>query len=85
MQYLIETTEVYRCDSEDEAKTLIEQAKKTSTLKKYNCVAKEKKLKGEVVDSWYKLTLVKSWDDEKDPSGSTTVTYGTINAFGDEE
>ena len=85
MNYLIETTEVYRCDSEDEAKMLIEQAKKTSTLKKYNCVAKEKKLKGEVVDSWYKLTLVKAWDDEKDPSGSTTVTYGTISAFGDEE
>jgi putative IMPACT (imprinted ancient) family translation regulator len=85
MKYLIETTEVYRCDSEDEAKTLIEQAKKTSVLKKYNCVAKEKKLKGEVVDSWYKLTLTKSWDDEKEPCGSTSVTYGTLSAFGGDE
>ena len=81
MKYLIETTEVYRCDSEDEAKTLIEQAKRTSVLKKYNCVAKEKKQKGEVVDSWFKLTLTKSWDDEKEPCGSTSVAYGTLNAF----
>ena len=85
MTYLIETTEVYRCDSENEAKTLIEEAKRTSTLKKYNCVAKEKKQKGEVIDSWYRLTLVKVWDDEKEPCGSTAVSYGLPNAFEDEE
>lgn len=81
MKYLIETTEVYRCDSEDEAKMLIDQAKKTSVLKKYNCVAKEKKSKGEIVDSWYRLTLTKVWDEEKEPSGSTCVTYSAISAF----
>ena len=81
MKYLIETTEVYRCDTEDEAKTLIEQAKRTSVLKKYNCVAKEKKQKGKVVDSWFKLTLTKSWDDEKEPCGNTSVTYGVLSAF----
>lgn len=85
MKYLIETTEVYRCDSEDEAKTLIEEAKRTSVLKKYNCVAKEKKQKGEVIDSWYRLTLTKVWDDEKEPCGSTSVNYGVESAFGDEE
>lgn len=86
MRYLIETTEVYRCDSEDEAKALIENAKRTSTLKKYNCVAKERKQKGEIVDSWFKLTLVKAWDDEKEPSGSTTVSYSALSAFnGDDE
>ena len=84
MKYLIETTEVYRCDTEDEAKGLIEQAKRTSVLKKYNCVAKEKKQKGEVVDSWYRLTLTKVWDDEKEPCGSTSVTYGTLSAFEEE-
>ena len=85
MKYLIETTEVYRCDTEDEAKILIEDAKRSSTLKKYNCVAKEKKQKGEVVDSWYRLTLTKLWDDEKEPCGSTAVTYGMESAFGDED
>jgi hypothetical protein len=81
MKYLIETTEVYRVDSEDEAKALIEDAKRTSTLKKYNCVSKERKQKGEVVDSWYRLTLTKVWDDEKEPCGSSSITYNSGNAF----
>jgi hypothetical protein len=85
MKYLIETTEIYRCDTEEEAKQLIEEAKRSSTLKKYNCVAKERKQKGEVVDSWYRLTLTKIWDDEKEPCGSTSVSYGLVSAFGDEE
>lgn len=85
MKYLIETTEVYRCDTEDEAKALIEEAKKTSTLKKYNCIAKERKQKGETVDSWFRLTLTKVWDSEKEPCGSTTVKYGVSSAFGGDE
>ena len=87
MKYLISTTEIYRADNEAEAVQLIEDAKQDNhfILSKYSSLFKERKQKGEVVDSWYKLTLVKAWDDEKDPSGSTTVTYGTISAFGDEE
>lgn len=83
MKYLIETTEVYRVDSEEAAKTVVEQAKKTSSVVKYNCVYKEKKSKGEVVDSWYKVTITKRWDDEKEPSGSTSVSYGIETAWGD--
>lgn len=85
MKYLIETTEVYRVDSEEDAKLVIEEAKKTSTVKKYNCVYKEKKQKGEVVDSWYRVTITKSWDDEKEPSGATKVSYGTVSAWDGEE
>ena len=85
MKYLIETTEVYRVDSEDEAKALIEDAKRTSTLKKYNCVSKERKQKGEVVDSWYRLTLTKVWDDEKEPCGATKVSYGVASAWDNAE
>jgi hypothetical protein len=85
MKYLIETTEIYRCDTEDEAKLLIEEAKRTSSLKKYNCVAKEKKQKGEVVDSWYRLSLTKVWDNEKEPCGSTSVSYGIESAFGGDD
>lgn len=85
MKYLIETTEVYRVDSEEEAKTIIEEAKKTSTLKKYNCVSKERKQKGEIVDSWYRLTLTKAWDDEKEPCGATKVSYGVECGWDKEE
>ena len=83
MKYLIETTEVYRVDSEDEAKALIEDAKRTSTLKKYNCVSKERKQKGEVVDSWYQVSLKKVFTDEKEPEFSCKVTYtdGLEGAF----
>lgn len=85
MKYLIETTEVYRVDSEEEAKIIIEEAKKTSTLKKYNCVSKERKQKGEIVDSWYRLTLTKAWDDEKEPCGATKVSYGIECGWDKEE
>lgn len=85
MKYLIETTEVYRVDSEEEAKIIIEEAKKTSTLKKYNCVSKERKQKGEIVDSWYRLSLTKAWDDEKEPCGATKVSYGVECGWNKEE
>ena len=85
MKYLIETTEEYRVDSEDEAKVVVENAKKTSSVVKYNCVYKEKKSKGEVVDSWYRVTIVKRWDNEKEPCGSTSVSYGVETAWGDED
>jgi succinyl-CoA synthetase beta subunit len=76
-KYLIDTTEVYRCDSESEAKMVIEEAKKTSTVAKYNCVYKERKQKGEVIDAWYRLTLTKVFDDEKEPMNNVEVIYDT--------
>ena len=85
MKYLIETTEVYRVDSEDSAKNVIESAKKSSIVSKYNCVHKEKRVKGELVDEWYKVTITKKWDDEKEPCGSTMVSYGVESAFDDED
>lgn len=81
MKYLIETTEVYRVDSEDECKTLIEQAKRTSLVAKYSSVKKEKKQKGEVVDEWFKVSITKKWTDEKEPDSCMTVSYGVESAF----
>ena len=81
MKYLIETTEVYRVDNEDEAKIVVEEAKKSSTVSKYNCVYKNKKQKGEIVDEWYKVSITKKWDEEKDPCGATQVHYGTASAY----
>jgi hypothetical protein len=83
MKYLLETTENYRVDSEEEAKQLIEEAKKGDyyTLKKYTTQYKEKKIKGEVADSWYRVTLVKSFTEEKEPVTSIDVTYDKGSAF----
>ena len=44
-------------------------------LTKYNCEKKERKQKGEVVDSYFKVSLVKSFNDEKDPITDITVSY----------
>ena len=83
MKYLVETTEVYRVDSEDECKAIIEEAKKTSIVKKYGAVKKEKKQKGEVIDEWFKLSITKFWTDEKEPDSCMTVSYGVDSAFED--
>lgn len=85
MNYLIETTEIYRVESEDDAKELVEEAKRTSTVAKYSCVYKEKKAKGEVVDSWYRVSITKKWDEEKESCGATKVSYGVPCAFDREE
>lgn len=76
-KYLIQTTEVYRVDSESAAAALIEEAKtdRNFVLAKYSNEHKEKKAKGEVIDSWYRVTLVKSFTDEKEPVVNHTVKY----------
>jgi hypothetical protein len=72
-------TKTYRIDSEDEASRLIEEAKKSNqyTLAKYSSVYKERKQKGEVIDAWYRLTLTKVFDDEKEPMNNVEVIYDT--------
>jgi predicted aldo/keto reductase-like oxidoreductase len=82
-KYLIDTTETYRVDSEAEVEQLIAEAKKDSTciLAKYSSVHKEKKVKGVVEDEWYKVTLVKKFNDEKDPDDIIAVRYEAESAF----
>lgn len=83
MRYLLETTENYRVNNEEEAKQLIEEAKAGSnyTLKKYSSQYKERKAKGEVIDAWYRVTLVKVFNDEKEPDSQIEVSYGEGSAF----
>lgn len=75
MKYLIDTTEIYRVDSEVEADQLLETAKASGVLNKYSCVYKERKQKGEIIDSWYRVTLNKKFTDEKDPTTQITISY----------
>ena len=76
-KYLVSVTETYRADDEYSATTLIENAKEDTrwALTKYNCEHKEKKSKGDIIDEWYKVTLVKSFNDEKEPATDVTVAY----------
>lgn len=76
-KYLIKTTEEHRADNESEAAELINNAKADGRyiLSKYSSVKKERKQKGEVVDEYYIVTLVKVFDDAKEPCGEATVEY----------
>lgn len=77
MKYLTTATEVYRVETEEEAELLINEAKADTkyVLTKYNCEKKERKQKGDIVDSYFKVSLVKSFNDEKDPVNDINVSY----------
>lgn len=82
-KYLVQTTEVYRVDNENEVEEIIERAKETSTAKppKHSAEYKERKQKGEVVDAWWKVSVTNYFNDEKEPMSNINVTYGTDSAF----
>lgn len=71
-KFLIRSTEVYRIDSESEANKFIEDQKKKYEVSKYSNEYKEKTIKGEVADAWYRVTLVKSYNNEKEPENPLT-------------
>jgi hypothetical protein len=76
-KYLVSVTENYRVDSEPEVETMLEEAKNDNTfiLSKYTSTFKEKKQKGEVIDSWYKVSLTKTFTDEKEPDRQVNISY----------
>ena len=77
MRYLIQVTETYRVDSEEQVMAMIDEAKKDNRflLLKHTSQYKERKQKGEVIDAWYKVTLTKGFTDEKDPEATATINY----------
>lgn len=77
MKYLISTTEIYRADNEVEAVQLIEEAKADNhfILSKYSSQFKERKQKGEVIDSYWKVSLTKEFTSEKEPEFRTQISY----------
>lgn len=76
-KYLCQVQEIYRVDSEAEAANLIEAAKKdnTFTLLKSSTEYKTIKAKGEIVDEYWKTTLVKHFTDLKEPDCTVSVNY----------
>lgn len=87
-KFLINVVETYRVDTDDEAKKLIEEAKRSSmfSLGKYSSEYKEVKQKGEVVESYYKVSLAKTFNDIKDPCQYVEPVYksGTLEEESDE-
>ena len=86
MKFLVRAVETYRVANEDEAKQLIEIAKKDPNfeLTKYSSEYKAKKSKGEVVEDWYRVTLTKDFTDEKEPDRTVSVNYNVdFGAFPD--
>lgn len=77
IKFLISTSETYRVNSEADVDALIEEAKKEGfyILDKYSCVKKEKKVKGEIEDEWYRVTLTKLFNAEKEPTDLIDVKY----------
>lgn len=63
---LIKRSEEYRVDTEEQATALINQAKDNEgkegyELTSYKMVKRNKKQKGEIIDEWVVVTLVKQW------------------------
>lgn len=76
-KFLVSTVETYRVDSDEEAKNLIEEAKKSSMfeLGKYSSEYKTRSAKGEIVDEYYKVVLTKTFNDIKEPDRHVKVDY----------
>lgn len=76
-KYLISTTETYRVSTEAEATRVIEEAKQDGSyiLSKYASEHKEQKSKGEVIDEYWKITLVKLFNDIKAPESIVNIEY----------
>lgn len=76
-KHLISVVETYRVDSEDEVARVIKEAKEDDSfeLTKHSSVKKERKQKGEIIDAWYRLSLTKVFDDEKEPISEVTAEY----------
>ena len=82
-KYLISTCETYRVNSESAAAKLIEEAKNNNKflLAKYTSDYKEIKSKGEVIDSFYKITLVKQFTSLKEPDCTVSVEYNVDTGY----
>lgn len=80
-KYLLSTVETWRTDTEQEAKDLINLAKtQAGEVTKYGCIYKNQVSKGEIIQEWYRVTITRVLDVEKEPCGEASVEY-KIGAF----
>jgi hypothetical protein len=76
-KYLVNTTEVYRVDTMAAVEALQAAVKADSRYEvaSFTYKAKNKKLKGEIIDEWYQVSVKKIFNDEKDPYTEVSVDY----------
>lgn len=77
MKYLTKVSETYRMGTEKEVELFLKELKQDNrfTVVKYSSVKKERKVKGDVVDEWIQFTVVKSFNDEKEPVSDIDIEY----------
>ena len=66
MRILLNNTETYRVDTEEEAKALIEEMKENASdyiVDSYSSVRKKKKKKGEIIAEGYQVKITKKYSD----------------------
>ena len=70
--YFLENTEKYRCDTEDEADMLIDEAKKNGffDVAKFTNIVKTKK-----EEEYRIVTITKKFTTEKDPDRQVIISY----------
>lgn len=66
MGILLKRTESFFVATEEEANEMVREAQTEGNLIKYSTTFKEKKEKGEVVATYYVVSLTKEFDKEKD-------------------
>ena len=77
MKYLINTTEVYRVDTMGDVEALrtAAEADPNYEVGSLTYKTKVKKLKGEIIDEWYQVSIKKIFNDEKEPEHKFTISY----------
>lgn len=80
-KYLINRTDIFRVDNEQEAKDFIEELKKTSggDVVKHSIECKEQKSKGELIQSWYRVTVKTVYNEEKEPVSPYHESINVLN------
>lgn len=81
--YLTKVVETYRIGSEKEVEAFLAELKKDRrfTVAKYSSTKKEKKQKGEVVDSWIRFEVTKIFNDEAEANRIIDIDYNIHNSF----
>lgn len=77
MKYLLKSTDVYEVNTMDEVEALRQKFMDDTnyTLVSFGYKMKEIKQKGEVLDTYYVITVQKMFNDEKDPCSTIDIIY----------
>ena len=83
MRYLTQVQETYRLPNEKEVESFLNELKNDNrfVIKKYSSIKKERKQKGEVIDEWIQFTVVKIFNDEKEPNTKVDINYEVSEAW----